>query len=144
MSSQLKHSPAAVLAELIHQLEYLSSGFGLYVNFRPSDSGYLCLLVTDTESRNIVKDQTGGITEAAGIQLRLRGLPHQQEPPRTILIGLADLLDTVARVQVVYDSDTTYRVFGIHRTSAILPLPTDENHCFEWTWNGVMTLMQLP
>ena len=142
MSSVLTHKTSEIIAEILRNSGTLPEGIVISLNGRDSTAPNVSMLISDTESRSLQKRQDGITDEAPGIQIRIRGAPYQQNAPRSLILIVDTMLASVARLSISYGG-RVYLISGIHRTGAVLPFPQDENHRYEWSWNGIVRLIQV-
>lgn len=134
------HSPADVLSEYLDQQDLLGD-YTVRCNGGTSDVGDKLISFTDTTPSGIDPLLTGNMVEWAGIQIRIRGIPDDQQTPRRFIADLAQQLDVLPRTTLTY-STSTYTIQAINRTSGPLPLLQDEQRRWEWTINVLAAITQ--
>lgn len=142
MSSILTHKTSELIAAILRNAGTLPAGIAISLNSRDSTAPDASVLITDTESRDLRRMQSGVTNEAPGVQVRIRGVPYQQDAPRNLILIVDAILASVARLSLSY-AGSVYLVSGVHRTGAVLPFSKDENHRYEWSWNGIVRLIQV-
>lgn len=142
MSSVLTHKTSEIISEILRAAGVLPNGTAISLNSRDSTVPDVSVLISDTESRGLQRRQDGITDEAPGIQVRIRGAPYHQDAPRNLILIVDTMLASVARLSISYGG-SVYLVSGVHRTGAVLPFPKDENHRYEWSWNGIVRLIQV-
>lgn len=138
------HSPADVIAAHLIAGGYatITSGvWPVYVNTIPSAVAGQAISINDTGGVPPQPYFDGTIHEYPGIQIRVRGNPHDQTGPRTKIVEIRKHLSQIYRVSVSYDS-AAYILHAMKSSSGIIPLPQDAQARWDWTTNFTVTVTQ--